>query len=270
MHHYSELLDPLKRLVKAAGDQILSLYKDDFAGAQMEQFPVTQADLASESVLIDGLKQYPDCQILSEEQAEHSINRDSKYVFVIDPIDGTKDFVHKTGDFSVMLALLENSLPVIGIVYKPVSGDLYYAVKGQGAFLENLSDQYRLKVQPTSSLQDVVLLISRFHIADAELYLNKTLHFHSTLEMGSAGLKMCAVANGAAHLYINTSSHTGEWDSAPGMLIVQEAGGVVTDIDGNPLVFNKERPYNTNGFIVSDGSHHQDIVKHINEYLKSS
>jgi len=258
----------LQSIVREAGEAIMAVYQKQYEQGEQEEFPVTDADLASDKLLRARLAKYEGVGLLSEEDKESKTYLEYESVIIIDPIDGTKDYVHKTGDFSVMLAVVTGSEPVLGIVYKPNDDTMYFAEKGKGAFVTQNGETNKLAVSPEAEYTNMKLVTSRFHIKEPEQILKDRLGVGAFEKRGSAGIKMSLIAAGEAHIYINTSGKTGEWDSAPGSLIVHEAGGTVTDVEGNPLVYKKDHPYDTKGFVVSSGVRHGEIVKMLSSILK--
>ncbi|MBD3311264.1 MAG: 3'(2'),5'-bisphosphate nucleotidase CysQ [Candidatus Magasanikbacteria bacterium] len=259
---YDEILTDLKQITSQAGAKILEFYAEDYTDSEKKEFPVTKADLASDSIISQGLEKYLEngFGILSEETSADKDYLNHDKVFIVDPIDGTKDFVHKTGDFSIMIAYVENGEPVVGVVFKPLGGVLYYAQKNEGAFVEVGGNSEKIEVSPQEDFTEMRLLVSRYHLRDPEIKLKEELYLADNLAMGSAGLKLCSIAAGKAHIYVNTSDKTGEWDTAAGSIILQEAGGIITDLDAKPLDFLKEKPYNTRGFVASNGTQHEQIL----------
>lgn len=258
--NYFDLLNDLKLIVKKAGENVLGYYDKEYPEQEKEKFPVTKVDFASNKILLEGLSKYEDVGILSEETKDDKSYLNYERIFIIDSLDGTKDFVHKTGDFSIMVALVENNYPVIGVVYKPIDGNLYYAIKSKGAFSESNGEKKELQVSNEEDFSRMKLVTSRFHLKPYEIELKDRLKIGTYKKIGSAGLKMAKIAEGAAQIYLNTASQTGEWDTAVGTIIVEEAGGRVTDVNGERLQFKKEKPYNLNGFVVSSGMKHDKII----------
>ncbi len=265
----NKILTDIINISLQAGQEILNFYKRKHEKSKKEEFPVTKADLLADSLIKKGLGKYLDMEIglLSEETVDDKQYLNHDRVFIVDPIDGTKDFVHKTDDFSMMIAYVEKREPVIGVVFKPVGQVLYYANKDQGAFVETGGQTKKIAVSREDDYTKMRLLVSRYHLREPEIKLKKALNLAGNIEMGSAGLKLCAIADGRAHIYINTSDKTGEWDAAAGSVILREAGGLITDLDGNALDFLKEKPYNNRGFVASNGICHQEILNKLNEIL---
>jgi len=265
---YQNIVDELTPVMRDAGKRILSFYEKEYSEAEKEDFPVTEVDLASQEALFEGLKKFPEIPVLSEETKESTEYQGARQFFIIDPLDGTKDFVHKTGDFSVMLALISGKQVDIGMVYKPMSDTLYYAIRGAGAYKLVGDQKEKMAVSPTDDFGEMKLVVSRFHLKDIELNLQEALGIGGRETVGSAGVKMSAIGEGTAHLYINISDRTGEWDSAPGSLIVQESGGAATDIYGDSLEFAKDNPYNLKGFVISTGTQHKKIIETLGKLLE--
>lgn len=260
---FDEVVEKTINILRKAGERVLECYTSvDFSLQKSEHFPVTIADMDADRIIISGLKEnYNDIPILTEE-TDCGLNRlENDYVFVVDPLDGTKDFVNKTGDFSLMISLLHNGYPVFGIVHMPLLKKTYYAFRGQGAFcLDGNGIRTRLSVSKTKQYSKISILTSRYKHPEIVDRLVKRLDIKSMIPMGSAGIKMAEIASGRADVYISPSNKTGEWDSAAGTILVEEAGGKVTDINGNILQFGKKDPHNLNGFLVSNGIIHDEIV----------
>lgn len=202
-------MESLARCVKAsmheAGDAVLRYYKGGYTVTLKEdKNPVTEADLASHDILASGLPKCKERPVMSEEDYDKSIVNTSD-VWLIDPLDGTKDFINKTGDFSVMVALMEHGEPIAGFVYVPLSQKFYYAMKGKGSFLEDNGVITRLQVSSEKDVRKQHMFMSRFHLRDPELRLKDSLAITNVRQMGSSGLKICAIAEGSAHIYLNTS-----------------------------------------------------------------
>jgi len=256
------IISDIRDAARAAGKEILAQYHNAFPDAQKKEFPVTVADTAAQTIITRLLKaHHPDIPILSEEKKDDRSYRTTPHCFIVDPLDGTKDFVGKTGEFSVMIAYVENGSVMASAVYQPIGDVLYWALRGKGAYKESEEKTRALQVSDESDVSSMKLVTSRFHLKEYEMKVKEFLHIENETKMGSAGLKMAAIAEGSAHIYINASPETGEWDTAAGSLIVEEAGGMVTDRNGAPLQFGKEDPHNTNGFVVSNGVRHDEIVK---------
>jgi 3'(2'), 5'-bisphosphate nucleotidase len=236
----SSLLEPVTRLAHAAGEKILAIYDSDFAIEQKEdRSPLTAADLASHHAIIAGLNELtPGVPILSEESSSLPFAQRSLWqrYWLVDPLDGTREFIKRNGEFTVNIALIEGGVPVLGVVYVPVSDVSYIACRGRGAFKQEPGREPRpIRVR---ELPDgpVMVVGSRSHRGDSLNRFLENLGEHEMVGMGSS-LKLCLVAEGAADIYPRLGP-TSEWDTAAAQCVVEQAGGHVTDTDMLPLRYN--------------------------------
>jgi 3'(2'), 5'-bisphosphate nucleotidase len=248
MTNLENFFAPLKHIVKEAGDAILSVYHSDEPIAvenKSDDSPVTKADHAAHIIIESGLQElqtrYP---ILSEEGGMASFSERSgwdKY-WLVDPLDGTKEFINKNGEFTVNIALIEGSEAILGIVYVPVTGVLYYGGKDLGAWKELNGQAEKINVSPVCFGQPLTVVGSRRHGAEALETMLKTIEsqFESIdlVSMGSS-LKICAIAEGTANWYPRLAL-TSEWDTAAAHAILNAAGGSILNIDLNTLTYNQE------------------------------
>jgi len=246
------LLDSLHDIALEAGRRILDVYERDFAVEEKQDgSPLTLADRAAHEVISAGLAALdPACPVLSEEATEISWaeRRRWRRLWLVDPLDGTREFVSRNGEFTVNIALIETGEPVLGVVHVPLLGLTYHAVRGQGAFCRRKDEPARpIHARPCAGGPPIVVT-SRSHPGEQLAGFLKRLGPHETVAMGSA-LKFCLVAEGTADLYPRLGP-TMEWDTAAAHCIVEAAGGRITDTTGRPLVYNKESLLNP-WFIVS-------------------
>lgn len=254
------------RLARQAGDAALFYYHKEYEISDKgdNNGPVTQADHASNDVIIEGLKKEFNYGILSEETDDDLSRLNQKRVWVVDPLDGTKDFIDKTGEFSVMIGLVENGKPVLGVVYVPPEQIMYYALAGRGAFKKKQGEAFqRIRVSDRNKFEDLVLLTSRFHASNTTTKAAEDLGIKNTLTKGSAGLKICTIAEGSADVNINPSNKTWEWDVAAADIILGEAGGKLTDVFENRFTYNKKDPRNLQGYIASNNWRHYEIINEV-------
>lgn len=254
------LLSDIVSLAKKAGDQVLNIYQSDFTiGYKTDKSPITVADLASHECICQGLRNLtPDLPIISEESVPISFQKRrcwEKY-WLIDPLDGTKEFLEKNGEFTINIALIEQHRPSLGVIFVPSLNICYFARKGQGAYKQ--IDQAQPKVilgRAWSEDQPITAVISRRHGVDE---LKKFLAQFANLNLlysGSA-LKFCWVAEGLADIYPRFSP-TFEWDTAAGHCILNEAGGQVVDKTGQELHYNWSSSLQIADFLaVADKRHH--------------
>ena len=247
------LLTPLLALAKQAGDAIMEIYQATSTEVQYKQddSPLTKADLASHEILVKGLTALtPEIPILSEEGKDiaYGVRSHWKTFWLLDPLDGTKEFIQKNGDFTVNIALIQDGAPVLGVVYAPALRRLYYAGVGLGAFSRHADEEPRSISVWGGDFFRVTrlrLVVSRSHAgAETEAFLDK-LRARFTIEQVSAGssLKLCYVAENEAQLYPRLGP-TMEWDIAAAHCIVEQAGGYVRDLHNKPLSYNKPDLHN--------------------------
>jgi 3'(2'), 5'-bisphosphate nucleotidase len=252
------LLAPLLDIARAAGGEIMRVYATEFTVEMKEdRSPVTAADLAAHKVIVQDLKRItPDLPVLSEESADIPYAERSRWdsYWLVDPLDGTKEFINKNGDFTVNIALIQGGVPVVGIVHVPVTGMSYYGCVGVGALRRDKDGQASpIKVRKLIPDKPVKVVASRSHRGDLlDGYLAK-LGLHETVSRGSS-LKFCLVAEGSADVYPRLGP-TSEWDTGAGHAVLLAAGGQVIGMDGKPLAYNsKDSLLNPHFIAYADGS----------------
>ncbi len=231
-----------------AEDDLTVTYKDDHS-------PLTCADMASHQIISDRLSKItPDLPILSEESKSvaYEERRLWETYWLIDPLDGTKEFIKRNGEFTINISLIENRNPLIGIVHAPASDVTYYALRGQGAFKKEKNRGAQPIHVSVYKGGPIRIVASRSHRGERlESFLKKVDAVYGSFNIIHQGssLKFCLLAEGAADLYPRLAP-TMEWDIAAAHCIVEEAGGVVVDLKGNPMIYNKQDLLNGD-FIVS-------------------
>jgi 3'(2'), 5'-bisphosphate nucleotidase len=253
----SHFLEPVIALAKVAGGRIMDIYQSDFrVGVKEDHSPLTAADLASHHCLVEGLQALrPLHPVLSEESSSLPFDERSQWetFWLIDPLDGTKEFIKRNGEFTVNIALIHRNEPVLGVVYAPAKDVCYFASEGCGAFKQvGEAEPETIRVCPNAPAT-VRVVGSRSHGAAAlDIYLSR-LGEHGLVSIGSS-LKFCLVAEGSADLYPRIGL-TSEWDTAAAHCIVKEAGGEVVDLSGKPLLYNtKESILNPYFLVYGDKS----------------
>ena len=252
----SALLPSVIVAARDSGALILSLYNsgDYHAKNKDDNSPVTDADLAAHVFLKQALRQIADIPVLSEEGNEVSLaerNSWSRY-WLVDPLDGTQEFIAGSGDFSTMIALMENGKPVLGVVYGPVNNLLYYAVSGQGAFKEANGQTQRITARhydASKPLEALRITVSRRQNVDWVRARLTTELDYQLVPLGSSSLKSCLVAEGGADIYMRIGP-TGEWDTGATQCIVAEAGGRIVDLYLKPLTYNQRHTLINPNFIT--------------------
>lgn len=228
-----KLLEQTIDIARKAGDAIMAIYKTDYEQYEKsDSSPLTEADLAAHHIIIDGLKAMSDYPCLSEESGEADgidwlQRKDWGTYWLIDPLDGTKEFINKNDEFTVNIALIENGKAILGVVYCPPLDRLYFAEKNSGAFRQDGSQEaVKISVADAPVAGETWKVVgSRRHGAEALEKFAEQLGDVETVSMGSS-LKLCLVAEGAAHLYPRLAL-TCEWDTGAAQAVVEIAGGQV-------------------------------------------
>ncbi|TMP34135.1 3'(2'),5'-bisphosphate nucleotidase CysQ [Pseudoalteromonas rubra] len=242
-------LEPCITLAVQAGQAIMAIYQQDDIGARekSDHTPVTAADLAANEVLTAGLQALaPDVPIMSEETPIPPLESRQHWqrYWLLDPMDGTGEFILESGDFAVNIALVENNQPVLGVIHWPAKGVTYFATHKGGAFKRSEGRDEPISVAPKGTL---TLAVSRRQKIEAvSQYLNSQF---DTVALGSCSLKACIVAEGKADCFLRVGP-TGEWDTGASQVIVEEAGGCITDAEFNPLTYNQRESTENPDFIV--------------------
>lgn len=253
----NELLQGMAQAAVAAGAAIMAIYDSDFAvETKSDSSPVTAADAAGEAVILEALARIaPDIPVVAEEEASAGRIPDTDgHFFLVDPLDGTKEFVSRNGDFTVNIALIEDHAPSLGVVFAPVEARLFMgdarAGKAWSAAVDPLGvigalEPLHIRAVPASGLAAVA---SRSHNSPAtEAYLDQ-FEVASRVSRGSS-LKICMVACGEADLYPRLAP-TMEWDIAAGDAVLRAAGGTLSAPDGSPMPYGKPRFFNP-GFVAA-------------------
>jgi len=250
-----QLLDVIIKLSRQAGERILEIYETDYAIEHKDdETPLTEADMAAHHLIDDGLQVLtPEIPILSEESAKipYAERQQWSCYWLVDPLDGTREFIKRNGEFTVNIALIQDGEPVLGVVYAPVLKVSYYARRGAGAFrMEDGQSASPIQTRrPCGS--PVMVAGSRSHRGDSlNAYLER-LADYEIVSMGSS-LKSCMVAEGKADIYPRLGP-TSEWDTAAAQCVVEEAGGRLTDTNMQTLRYNtKDSLLNPYFFVFGD------------------
>ncbi|MGH8191460.1 MAG: 3'(2'),5'-bisphosphate nucleotidase CysQ [Rhodanobacteraceae bacterium] len=231
-----------RRLARRAGAAILDVYADSFSvETKSDNSPLTAADMASHRVIVEGLRALtPDIPVLSEESKSigWSERRGWDRYWLVDPLDGTREFVKRNGEFTVNIALIEQHVPVLGVVLLPVTGELYYGVAGDGAFQESAPGALPQPITTRAAPAIPVVAGSRSHGSERQAAVLAGLGDHRLVSVGSS-IKFCMVARGDADLYLRLGP-TSEWDTGAAQCVVEQAGGAVVDLHGEPLRYNRK------------------------------
>lgn len=243
------MLKELEQIARDAGAAIMEIYNSDDFDVQLkgDDSPLTKADLAAHRVIVDGLsqlnEQYP---ILSEESADISWDKRQQWqrYWLVDPLDGTKEFIKRNGEFTVNIALIENGEPVMGVVYAPVLDAMYVGDRDNGATLNDTPIQVEQNTPET-----LRIVGSRSHASQETTdWLEQLGKPYEMVPMGSS-LKICLVAEGKADIYPRLGP-TSEWDTAAAHAVLNAAGGSITTVDGEPLRYNQKDSFLNPYFIA--------------------
>lgn len=263
-------------LARAAGKTILEFYAleiiaEEKLGADNFAEPVTIADKTASRMIVAGLVEaFPEDGVLSEEEDDFvEIRATRKRVWMIDPIDGTWGFIKKDGDFGVQIGLTVGSEAILGVVFLPVHNTLYFAAKGAGAFVvQNEEAPKRLEVSDKTEFTDMLLASSRNHRSPKMHRIIEDFGFRQEIQRGSVGIKIGLIAQQICDVYIHLSPRTKFWDTCAPQIILEEAGGRMTDLFGYPMRYDLHDVQNHNGIIATNGAAHDETVQHLKPLLR--
>ena len=271
---YKKELEIAQAVARKAGALILEYYAKEIIAEEklgVDNFyePVTEADRMASRLIVDGLSEaFPDDAVLSEEEKDDPLARLTKRrAWIIDPIDGTAGFVQKDGDFAVHIGLAEDGDPVAGVVYLPNFDVMYFASKGNGTFVVRDGETTKLGVSKKDRLAQMKLAVTRHHWSNRMNRVIKEFGFRNHCRRGSVGLKIGLIAEGNCDIYIHLSPRTKLWDICAPQIILEEAGGKLTDIFGSRARYDIEDLQNHNGILASNGAAHDEAVKRLRPLL---
>lgn len=254
--------------------KILPIYNSQADQGLIEKLdgsPQTLADRVSHEIITDYLQYNSGFPVLSEESYEEDKSYDSEFFWVVDPVDGTKGFIDQNGEFALMVSLVNGTKPVLGAVYHPLKRVCYFARKGQGSFVMDINGAipWPRGVSKVSQFDEMRMLVSRHHLQESDSQIAKQLGVQTLIPHDSFGLKVGLIANGKAEIYLTTSGKTSIWDSAPNIVILEEAGGKITDLNGNDLIVDPNNRYNENGILATNGLRHEEILETVRKVLSA-
>ncbi len=246
------ILEKMLLAALEARKAILKIYQQDDFQVEIKDdlSPVTIADKASNEIIVNLLKkEFPAFAILTEESEDDLSRLKNDYVFIIDPLDGTKDFIARNNQFTINIALAINHIPFIGVIDLPMQNETYFAIKNQGAYLKKNAEIIPLKVN--KKIRDLTVFTSNFHLNDLEIQMiDKHRDIIKNVVAIGSSIKGCYIASGKGELSYRFSSNTKEWDTCAMQIIVEEAGGFLVNQEGQPLRYNREDVYNRGGYII--------------------
>jgi 3'(2'), 5'-bisphosphate nucleotidase len=256
--NYADVIEPIVDLAREAGDAILEVYASDFdVQSKDDESPLTQADLAAHRRIVAGLAELtPELPVISEEAGLPPFETRSAWptYWLIDPLDGTKEFVNRNGEFTVNIALISDGRPVFGVVHVPVLRRTYVGCEGRGAELRAEGEAPKPIQVAERSAQPVRVVGSRSHRGASLDAFIENLGDCDLVPMGSS-LKFCVVAEGGADVYPRLGP-TSEWDTAAAQAVVEQAGGSVVTLDGKPMKYNQKEDILNPYFMVIGATDH--------------
>lgn len=244
-----EILEDCMEAAYEAGDAILEIYNAGFTVEEKpDHTPVTEADLKANDIILGRLKsKYKEAAFLAEESADDLSRLKKEWCFVIDPLDGTKEFIKHSDEFTVNIALVRNHRPVLGVVYIPALKEIFYGIKGKGAYRKNFESSPE-RISVSDRTEDIRAAVSKSNSPPNIREILKGYGINNIIFAGSA-LKGCLIAFGKAEIYYR-GGLTSEWDTAAMQCIVEEAGGILRQLDDTEMLYNRENTLNTKGFYI--------------------
>ena len=264
---YDQELHIAINLARAAGAAILEHYDGPIRVEQKNYAddiePVTQADRIANELIVNCLKrEFPEDGILAEESVDTKRRLGKSRVWMVDPLDGTNGFIDGNGDFAVQIGLAEEGQCVVGVVYQPLTGVLYRAVRGEGAWIERPQfASERAHVSDKNDLSSMRLAASRSHRSPRMNKVVTRFGFREEVQRGSVGIKVGLLIEQQCDVYIHLSPRTKQWDTCAPEVILTEAGGRMSDLFGYPLSYNVPDVQNRNGLVASNGAAHDQIIE---------
>ncbi len=260
-----ETLYTVNKLARRAGDEVMKFYgRPQAVREKTNHTPVTAADMASEHLIRTFLGEQFNYPILSEETADNPERLTAEYVWIVDPLDGTRDFIRGTGDFSILIGLIRNGKPVLGAIYLPTARALYCAELGRGAFRStNNGELEPIHVSEERELHNMTAIVGRAREQELTYQLAYDLGAKEVKRTNSVGVKAVRLAEGQADIYLNATRHASEWDTCAADIIISEAGGRLTDLYGHTLRYNLPDVTHHHGLLGSNGQRHDGLVERV-------
>lgn len=266
---YPDVSEDLKIAVDAAleaGKKVLEIYNQDFTSSYKDdKEPLTEADLASDKIIHDIISSssHP---ILSEESVDNLDRLDSKKIWIVDPLDGTSDFIQKTGEFTIMIGLVNEKKPIMGVIYWPPKNILYVSEENKGAYKLENNTWSRLTVSNETKIIDSKVVGSRNHLSEQEKEFIDIIKPKQFTSKGSS-LKAMDISSGMSELYFTTTNRIKQWDTCASWSIVNESGGKMTDMYGNEIQYNTEKTNHENGILVTNNKIHVSVVENYKKFI---
>jgi len=276
---FSHELQIAIELAREAGEIVKTFYQIPLAVSwknsikhSVDQYnevePVTEADRAANAYLVKQLAHiFPRDGILAEESQDDHSRLNKHRVWIVDPLDGTAEFIAHNGEFCTMIGLALDGVPVVGVVYQPITDVLYAAARGIGAFVEEFGERNPLRVSNKNDIDHFRLVVSRSHRVELVDAIIARLGVQREHSIGSVGLKIGLIARGRADFYVHPNAGTKEWDTCAPEIIIREAGGSMTDCWNRPLRYNQADVVRHFGILASNATAHARLVSVVDQVL---
>ncbi len=270
MQDFSFQLQIAVELARQAGGLILEIYDTDFAVAYKSQSdPVTEADKRANELIVEGIRRhFPRDLIVAEESPPPKESLNADFVWYVDPLDGTKEFIAKNGEFSVMIGLALKGQACLGVVYRPDKDILYTGISEQQSWIEIAGDKRLLRTNRHTNPRELSLVVSRSHRNPLMGEIKSAIGLQEEIPSGSVGLKIGLIASGQADVYLEPGPYTSTWDACAPDAILRGAGGRFSDILGNPIRYIPTTVKNTHGLVGTNGSCHDQVIQAIAPIVK--
>lgn len=261
----SSELQTASHLAVEAGKLIMKVYQSDFSIAYKNPSdPVTEADQLANAFIVEGLQQqFPQDCIVAEESPHPTNLSHVGRVWYVDPLDGTKEFINKNGEFSVMIGLTIDGQSKLGVVYRPDQDILFTGLTDQEAWMDTASGRTPLKTSSRQQSESLTLIVSRSHRNPHIDTIKQHIGMSKELACGSVGLKIGAIARGHADVYLEPGPFTSLWDACAPEAIIRGANGQFTDIYGDPILYGYDTLKNTKGLVATNGACHAHVIQSI-------
>lgn len=266
---FSSDLDLAVVAVLAAGDCIMEKYRGNVTvySKNSDSMPVTEADKESNKIILETLAPlgYP---IFSEEDLSPMADFTTGKAWIVDPLDGTKDFINGTDEFTILIGLISDGHACGGVVYQPVTKALYVSELGHGAYKATDDGWKLLRVNDVDNVASARLVMSRHHLVESEKDFISSLEINTFTQKGSSGLKMVKIADSHYDAYFTFTNNIKQWDLCAADCILAEAGGIITGLDGSPIRYGNCKANVSNGVLVSNGRKiHDQLLVAYKKYI---
>ena len=262
-------LELAETIALEASEILMRYFRGDYSvDTKADEEPVTEADRAANEHIVARLQEFfPDDGILAEESADPAAIVGKQRVWMVDPMDGTKEFTKYLTEFAVMIGLVVEGTPVLGVVAQPAEEILYRGIVGEGAERVKPSGVDTMRVGTTTELAELTLICSRSHLPEIVERMKHELGISRMVQSGSVGLKIGKIGTGVCDLYLQPASGTKLWDACAPEAILHAAGGRLTDFDGRPIDYDPSDIINRRGLLGSNGTRHDDLVRRLHGYF---